>query len=183
MRTTLTLGVEYYFEPAGMISAGVFLKEITDFIFTDSSQFIAAGADNGYGGDYAGYNLDTQANGGFAKIRALELAYQQQFTFLPGWWKGFGVFANYTRLETEGNYGTGTVATTGQVAGFVPETGNVGISYIRNGMSLRVQFNHKGRTLNGFNVNPAAQTWRWPDPWSTSRPCFPSGETSISTST
>ncbi|MBI4621599.1 MAG: TonB-dependent receptor [Verrucomicrobia bacterium] len=153
------VSLEYYFEPAGMLTAGVFLKEITDFIFTDNSKYIAAGADNGYDGEYVGYNLRTSANGGFARVKGLELAYQQQFTFLPGWLKSFGVFANYTRLETKGNYGGATVSTTGQVAGFTPETGNLGISYIRNGMSLRVQFNHKGKTLNGFNVNPAAQTW------------------------
>jgi TonB-dependent receptor len=159
MADNFDLGAEYYFEPAGLVSAGVFLKEITDFIYTDSSQFIAAGDDNGFEGEYVGYNLRTSANGGFGRVRGLELAYQQQFTFLPGFWKSFGVFANYTRLETKGNFGTNTVSTTRQIPGFTPETGNLGISYIRGGMSLRIQFNHKGETLSSFNVNPAARVY------------------------
>mgnify|MGYP001559448962 FL=1 len=142
-----------------MLTAGVFLKEISSFIYTDSSQFIAAGSNNGYDGEYVGYNLRTSANGGFAKVRGLELAYQQQFTFLPGFWKSFGVFINYTRLQTEGNFGGTTVTRTGQVPGFTPESGNLGISYIRGGMSLRVQFNHKGETLGSFNANPANRTY------------------------
>jgi outer membrane receptor protein involved in Fe transport len=71
------LSAEYFFEPAGLVSAGVFLKEISDFIYTDSSQFIAAGADNGFDGEYVGYNLRNSANGGFGKVKGLELAYQQ----------------------------------------------------------------------------------------------------------
>ena len=154
------LSLEYYFEPAGMLTAGAFLKEIKSFIFTDSSQFVAAGANNGYDGEYVGYNLISSSNGGFAKVRGIELAYQQQFTFLPGFWKGFGLFMNYTRLQTEGNFGTATVTTTGQVPGFTPDSGNLGISYIRGGLSLRVQFNHKGETLSSFNTNPAARVYQ-----------------------
>ncbi|MBI4622096.1 MAG: TonB-dependent receptor [Verrucomicrobia bacterium] len=154
------LGVEYYFEPVGLLSAGVFLKEIREFIFTDSSHFIPAGADNGFGGDYAGYNLITQSNGGSARIRGFEAAYQQQFTFLPGWWKGFGVYANYTFLETEGQYNGITYSQKGQVAGFIPGAANLGISYIRSPLTLRVQFNHRKENLNSFNANPALRQYR-----------------------
>ena len=46
------------------------------------------------------------------KMEGFEIAYQQQFSFLPGFWKGFGAFANYTKLESEGNYGgPGSVVT------------------------------------------------------------------------
>jgi hypothetical protein len=69
------------------------------------------------------------------------------------------VFANYTRLATEGNFGTNTVSSTRQIPGFTPETGNLGISYIRGRMSLRVQFNHKGETLSSFNANPASRVY------------------------
>ena len=46
--------VEYYFEPVGTVSASVFLKEVSDFQFTDSSQLVPAGQDNGFGGLYEG---------------------------------------------------------------------------------------------------------------------------------
>lgn len=152
--------IEYYFEPVGLVSAGVFLKELRDFIFTAGGQPVPPGADNGFEGDYEGFVLTSQRNGGFAKIRGIELAYQQQLTFLPGWWGGFGVFANYTRLETEGNYGATVVRSTSEVAGFTPETGNLGISYIRGRSSFRVQFNHAGKYLSVFNASQAALLYR-----------------------
>jgi len=152
------LAVEYYFEPAGVVSAGVFMKEINNFIYTAGGAIVPAGADNGFGGDYAGYALTTQSNGGSAKVRGLELNYSQQFTFLPGIFSGLGGFANYTRMETEGNYGAGNAISLtpnpkGKVAGFNPETANFGLSYIRNKLSVRLQFNHRARFLSTYNVN------------------------------
>jgi TonB-dependent receptor len=154
------LGLEYYFEPVGLVSAGVFLKEISNFIYTLGGQTIGAGPDNGFNGDYQGYAFSSQANGGFARVRGFELAYQQQFTSLPGWWRGFGAFANYTRMETDGNYGTNVVRSTSEVAGFIPEAANVGISYIRRPVSIRVQFNYASRFLSSFNASQARLLYR-----------------------
>ncbi|MBL9189705.1 MAG: TonB-dependent receptor [Opitutaceae bacterium] len=151
------LAVEYYFEPAGVVSVGVFQKDIKNFIFTAGGQTVGSGAGNGFGGDYAGYTLTTQYNGGSAKVRGLELNYSQQFAFLPGWLGGFGVYANLTRMETEGNYGAGnSIAVApnpkGKVAGFNPDTSNAGISYIRNKITVRLQWNHRGRYLQTYNA-------------------------------
>jgi TonB-dependent receptor len=150
------LGAEYYFEPAGVVSAGVFIKEIKSFIFTQGGAVVGNGSENGFGGEYAGYQLTTQYNGGFAKLKGFEFNYSQQFTFLPGWLSGFGAYMNYTRMQVEGNYGSGAaiaLAPTSEVAGFNPEVGNVGISYIKNKVSIRFQFNHAGRYLVTFNAN------------------------------
>ncbi|MBI4624196.1 MAG: TonB-dependent receptor, partial [Verrucomicrobia bacterium] len=147
------LGVEYYFEPAGLISATVFLKEMKQFIFTKGGQIVGAGPDNGFGGDYVAYTLTSQSNGGQARVRGFELAYHQQFTFLRGFWKAFGAYANYARNDTYGDYG-GAIATT-KVAGFVPETANAGISYIRNPLSIRFQFNYSSRRLVLVAPTPA----------------------------
>ncbi|MCL1068578.1 TonB-dependent receptor [Shewanella olleyana] len=48
-----------------------------------------------------GIVIDTDVNGGSGEVRGLELGYQQQFTFLPGFWSGFGVNANYTYADSE----------------------------------------------------------------------------------
>ena len=49
---------EYYFNPQGMISFGAFSKRITDYIQTDSSQFVPSGADNGFDWTrYTPYNI------------------------------------------------------------------------------------------------------------------------------
>ena len=61
-------------------------------------------------------------------------------------------------METEGNYGSGgaislTPNPKGKVAGFNPETMNAGISYIRKGVTVRLQFNHRARFLSTYNVD------------------------------
>ncbi len=156
---------EYYFEPAGVVSVGVFQKNLKNFIFTSGGATVGAGADNGFGGDYAGYSLTTQYNGGSAKVRGLELNYSQQFTFLPGWLSGFAAYGNLTLMETEGNYGAGNAIAVapnpkGKVAGFNPETSNAGLSYIRNKVTVRLQWNHRARYLTTYNVVDSQLVYR-----------------------
>ena len=156
------VSVEYYVRPAGVISAGGFVKELKNFIFTQTGATIGNGPDNGFDGDYAGYILTTKANGGSAKIKGFELNFSQQFTFLPGWLAGFGAFANYTKLSAEGNYNTGNVtaaAPTAEVAGFNPQLANLGVSYIRNKISFRVQFSHRDRFLVTYSPTESAKAY------------------------
>jgi outer membrane receptor protein involved in Fe transport len=103
-------------------------------------------------GLYEGYELRSNFNGGTARVRGLELAYQQQFSMLPGFWKGFGVFANYTYVESEGNYGqAGTALTSGDLENFTPRTYNAGISYIARGATVRVKYTQRSPTLNFYS--------------------------------
>ena len=152
------VAAEYYFEPAGVISVGLFQKQIKNFIYTSGGAVVSSGAGNGFNGDYSGYMLTTQYNGGSAKVRGLELSYNQQFTFLPGIFSGLGAYGNMTRMETEGNYGAGNAIALapnpkGKVAGFNPETSNLGLSYIRNRVTIRFQYNHRARYLSTYNTN------------------------------
>jgi iron complex outermembrane receptor protein len=154
------LSLEYYFEPAGLISVGAFYKEIDQFIYNATGQVIGSGQDNGFNGQYVGYTLTSQRNGGFAKVKGLEASYQQQFNFLPGWLKGFGAFANYTKLETEGDYGViGDVRSSASIPGFVPEAANAGISYIKGKISLRLHYGYNSERLIAFNANPDLRRW------------------------
>jgi TonB-dependent receptor len=43
-------------------------------------------------------------NGATAEILGLELAYQQNFDMLPGFWGGFGTLLNYTYTDSEADY-------------------------------------------------------------------------------
>lgn len=151
---------EYYFEPVGSLTASVFMKQIEGFQFTDSSQFVATGADNGFDGQYGGYRITTTRNGGNARYRGLEVAYQQQFTFLAGFWRGFGCYANYTRLLTRGDYGGATVTT--QVAGFVPKTGNVALTYLGAGFNLRLNAVWRSEYLVTNSTNAALVVYHEP---------------------
>jgi TonB-dependent receptor len=90
----LDLSAEKYLKSIGIISAGGFYKNITDFIISVTKNDF----------EYEGIVWDdfTQPiNGGDAMLAGLEVAYQQQFTFLPGAFKGIGIYLNYTYTYSE----------------------------------------------------------------------------------
>jgi TonB-dependent receptor len=160
------LSLEYYFRPQGMISVGAFRKDINDYIATDNSRFVEPGTDNGFDGQYVGYRIVTSRNDGMAKIEGVEANYQQQLAFLPGWAKGLGIYANYTKLWTEGNnsaFETGPGSSAGgTIAGFLAQTGNLGLGYRAFGFDLRLQTVYRGRYLTANNANAALVTWQVP---------------------
>jgi len=154
------LSLEYYFEPVGLVSVGVFQKDIGDFIFSAGGQTVPTGPNNGFDGSYGGYNLVTTFNGGSSQVRGLELSYQQELTFLPGVFRGLGVFANYTRLNTTGDYGSSTPRTTNLIPNFVPTSANGGVSFKWKKFGSRFLINHASDSLVGYNANAARLRYR-----------------------
>lgn len=154
------VSLEYYFEPAGYLSAGAFVKELKDFIYGDRGGVVPAGPNNGFEGEYEGFELIRNINGGSGRVRGFELAYNQRFSRFPGLWKGLGVMANYTRLESRGNYtSSGGTQTGGQIAGFMPETFNASISYTLRGWDLQVKYSHRAQNLRDYSANPLLQVY------------------------
>jgi TonB-dependent receptor len=80
---------EKYFKTIGIVSAGVFYKDIKDFLVTETRE------DYLFEGDIWS-TFEQPINGGNATIFGFETAVQRQLDFLPGFWSGFGLYANYT---------------------------------------------------------------------------------------
>jgi TonB-dependent receptor len=148
---TYDLSFEYYFEPAGLISAGVFRKDVTDFISSET-RVIGAGAGNGFGGDFEGFNFVTSRNLGSAKIEGVELSYSQQFRDMPKPFNGLAAFANLTILSTQGQYANGATG----LAQFVPRTLNVGLSYTWQKVVTRLTFREMSAYMTSYSANPAS---------------------------
>jgi TonB-dependent receptor len=150
---------EYYLNPAGLISVGVFRKDISDYIagFIDE---VGTGANNGFGGQYADYTLSTKTNFGKAKIQGYELNYSQQLIMLPAPLNRLSVFGNYTKLETSGTYSGGST----QLAGFVPEARNGGVSFSWKNISTSVRYNFKSSYLINLATNPQLSRFVTDDP-------------------
>ena len=145
--------LEYYFEPVGNLSVGWFHKQIKDYIVTGTNAgTIGTGADNGYNGEYPGFTRLTSANAGTAFVQGWEFIYQQQFTFLPGLLKGLGASANYSLIETHGDFGGAVSRSTGQVPGFIPRTGNVNLSWRYGRFSSRVLYNFHGDYITSYTA-------------------------------
>ncbi len=154
--------LEYYFEPVGLLSIGWFKKNIRDYIVSGiEAGRVATGADNGFNGDYAGFLILQTANLGSADVNGWELGYQQQFTFLPGLLRTLAFSANYTYLRAEGNFGGAAALRTGQVAGFIPQTGNANLSWRWQRFGARIRANYHGRYLNAFGGITAPQRDQW----------------------
>ena len=108
---TFDLNFEWYFNEGAMLGAGLFYKDIDSFIQTtrETHPFNWSGlpADvlTGTGAsptDDFVFSVPLNTPGG--GLRGVELNYTQPFTFLPSFWKDFGVQLNYTFVDSQIQY-------------------------------------------------------------------------------
>lgn len=143
------LSVEYYVEPAGVISAGVFRKYIKDFIARET-RVIGVGPNNGFDGLYEGFDLNTTSNGGSAEVEGYELNFMHQFVWLPKPFNTLSFYSNYTRTKTTGAYASGAE----ELVRYIPATFNAGLSMRYSRVEFRVSYNHKDGYLYSYATNP-----------------------------
>jgi TonB-dependent receptor len=143
---------EWYFADNAVISAGVFLKDIEDFIveaeFEDIS-FLGIQADEAI----------IPINGDKATVEGLEINFQQALTSLRGPWSGLLFGVNYTYTDTEGTINGRTIP--------LPETSdnvlNAVIGYERNQWSLRFAATYRAEYLDEIAFTGDASEDRWVD--------------------
>ncbi|MEH6680696.1 MAG: TonB-dependent receptor [Sediminicola sp.] len=87
---------EHYFESVGLLSGGLFYKGIQDFVY----RFISITDDESFGPGTDGFELSRPLNGDKASVFGLELGFQRQLDFLPGFAKNFSIYTNYTYLSS-----------------------------------------------------------------------------------
>lgn len=145
--------LEYYTKPSGSITVGWFRKEIDNYVINETST-IEAGPDNGFDGQYAGYRLSTQDNGGAGLFEGVEVAVRQQLKpylgKLPELFQGWEVFANYTRNYKGQAPNRSGVVTKPLAPNFYDWNANYGISYTTPRRTFYIQ----ARTV----IYPAAMT-------------------------
>lgn len=143
------LSAEYYLQPVGVLSLGLFRKDIVDYIARYTA-LVEAGPNNGFDGDYAGYTLSTTRNQGSARVQGAEASYSQQLRRLPGPLANLSVFANATWIRTEGNYGGAGIVR--ELVNFVPRTWNVGVTWRGGRFSASAKYNVRSRFLVSRNA-------------------------------
>lgn len=153
----IDLKLEYYPKTGGVVSFGVFQKKIKDYIINQTlAEKIGTGPDNGFEGNFAGYTLTAATNAGSADLQGWEFDYRQRFTFLPGLLKGLGFSANYTWLRTTGNFGAATEIAPNDVPGFIPETGNMRLTYNYKDFGASAGVSFTGEHISGAGVEPVS---------------------------
>lgn len=90
------LMAEHYFQSVGLISGGLFYKDIENFIYT----FQGEAVDDSLGAGTTGFEVFQPLNGDGASVFGLELAFQRQLDFLPGFARNFSLYLNYTYLSS-----------------------------------------------------------------------------------
>ncbi len=135
----LDLSLEYYSEKGGMISGGVFLKEIRDFFGDDVRLATLADLEQvGLDAQYVGWNLATKFNSGDARIQGAEINLRHSLRHLGGWGRYLTVFANATQLKLQGDQQA-------SFSSFIPRSANWGFSFGRERVTWVAKWNHRGQ--------------------------------------
>jgi TonB-dependent receptor len=146
---------EYYFNNIGILSGGVFYKDITDIIFTDVNMQNIGGAD---------YMVTQAKNLNKATLFGFEAGINKRFDFLNGFWSGFGAEVNYSFIDSKtevprlGN--TQEMDKTG-LPNQSKHLFNTILFYERNGVMVRLAGNYRGNSVETINqqLGPDFYTW------------------------
>lgn len=125
--------VEHYLKSLGLISGGVFYKDIKDYIYESIY--------TQQGGEFNGYQVTQTVNGANARVYGYEVAWQQQLTFLPGFLNGFGIYGNFTQIQSKFKVPGIVSERTVRLPSMRPKVGNASLSYEKYGFSGRISLN------------------------------------------
>ncbi len=149
--------VEYYLPNGGIIQAGVFDKEFSNYIFRSGRVNVVDPIFNGQAGDiFTFINEDAYARG-------VELAYHQKFDFLPGLLKGFGADANITWVDSRFKEYSALVSGQGvdeysRLPGTSHVTWNAAGFYENKGLAVRLAAEYVGASLFSLNGDRTVDT-------------------------
>lgn len=126
---------EHYFSNVGIISAGLFYKDIDQFIYNSiSRESITIGTNTEI------YDVTRPFNGGTAEIYGFEIALQRKLNFLPSFLRNLTVYGNYTFTDskTDGIVGRENGL---PLAGAVKNMFNGSLAYETAKLSVRASLN------------------------------------------
>ncbi len=155
------LSLEYYFEPIGLASVSVYLKDMTD---ASGAALVPATLEllESYGipdpEQYVGWDFAYRQNTGDARISGIEVDFRRslKFSFLPDWTSKFSVFANGSKSNLDDNG-------LGEFSGYISEQGSVGLIFESRRFSGNVKLNYRGRQrLGAQTFAPNAYDWYMP---------------------
>ncbi len=136
---------EHYFKNVGIISGGLFNKNIEDFIYTFQFEDPATG-----------FDAFQPQNGDDATIFGAELSFQRQLDFLPGFAKNMSVFLNYTYLSSSADgirNEDGDERTDLDLPGTAPNMFNGSLAYGGEKLNLRLSANYSDSYIDEIGGN------------------------------
>jgi iron complex outermembrane recepter protein len=137
------VSAEYYTDNGGLITAGVFRKDIEDFFGTLQTLATPDILDDfGLDPRYVGWRLNTTINSGDARVSGVEFNVRQSLTQLGRFGRYFSVFANATKLQLEGSR-------TADFNRFLPKSANWGFTFTKDPITFMAKWHHRGEQNRG----------------------------------
>lgn len=152
------LSVEYYTDQGGVVSGGVFLKEVKNFFGNYVKDATAEDLEAlGLDPRYLGWRVTTKFNSGSARVRGAEINLRHSLVPFGNWGRNITVFANATKLKLEGD-------TLADFTGFLPESVNWGFTVGWKRATLLTKWNYRGeqKAVSFPDVGPDG--FRYPQP-------------------
>lgn len=162
---TVDLSFEWYFAEESLLSLGLFYKNIDSYIQTsrETRPYNTSGLpDSLLAGTTAvptdDFDFTQPLNTPGGELKGLEVAYQQPFTFLPGFWSDFGAQLNYTYVQSDIQYlaANGTPSAKGPMLGLSKNAYNATLYYEGDHFQARVSAAYRSQfltTIPGRNAN------------------------------
>jgi TonB-dependent receptor len=140
---------EWYLEPAGILSAGIFYKDIENPIFT---RIQTIEGEEFEGRFYEELELVQPQNAESGEILGVELNFQQQFSMLPSPFDGLGIQVGYTYTDSEAE----VFDREEKVPFFLQSdhVGNVALYYEKRGFEMRLGYTYRSEYLDSVGDEP-----------------------------
>jgi TonB-dependent receptor len=152
------LSAEYYTDQGGVVSGGVFLKEVRDFFGNFVKDATAADlAALGLDARYLGWRVTTKFNSGAARVRGAEINLRHSLAPLGSWGRHVIVFVNATKLKLEGD-------TLADFTGFLPESVNWGFTVAWRRATVIAKWNYRGEQKAVSYPDMGPNAFRYPQP-------------------
>lgn len=147
------LMAERFFPGVGLVSAGAFYKDVSDFIFTYSTR----NAGDPVTGE-AFSQITQPLNGGNADLFGLEFAFQRQLDFLPGALSGLGLYTNYTftHSSVKGLNVEGREDDDLPLPGSAQHTANLSLSFDYGRVGLRGSLNYTSEFIDPGEIGDSS---------------------------
>ena len=151
---------EYYFKGIGLLSGGLFYKDISNVIFSD--KYV----------DGNGSIVTKPKNFDKASLYGFEAGINKRLDFLPGFWSGFGVEFNYTQIKSETELSRlvlnadKTYSTITDKISLPNQSNNLFnaiLFYERNGVTVRFAGNYRGASIETVNQQLGPDFYVWTD--------------------
>ena len=148
------LSADWYFKSVGMVSLGLFYKDIKNVNVETLGYY--TGAELGLTGNNELFEVTQNMNAYDASVYGIEAAWQRDFGFIAPSLKCLGLYANYTLTKSKTrNYNTRLGIEDDddvKMAGSPEHTANASLYFEKNGINVRLSYNYASSFVDMMNT-------------------------------